>query len=63
MSINKPVRLNIRRKHIWKDFKVAYQQGVVRPEDHVKIVFIGEPAIDDGGPRREFFSGMSLFSL
>jgi hypothetical protein len=23
----------------------------------VKIVFVGEPAIDDGGPRREFFSG------
>ena len=62
MSIKKPVRLNIRRKHIWKDFKVAYQQGVVRPEDHVKIVFTGEPAIDDGGPRREFFSGMPIFS-
>ena len=27
-------------------------------ENLVKVVFLGEPAIDDGGPRREFFSGV-----
>ena len=26
----------------------------------LKVTFIGEPAIDDGGPRREFFSGMYI---
>ena len=27
------------------------------PKNKIKVVFIGEPAVDDGGPRREFFSG------
>ena len=61
MSSKKTVRLNIRRKYIWKDLKGACQQGIGRPEDHVKIVFMGEPAIDDGGPRRKFSSGMPTF--
>lgn len=54
---DKMVRLNVRRKHIWTDFKEARLKGKVTPCDQVKIVLIGEPAIDDGGPRREFFSG------
>ena len=61
MSDRKPCRLNIRRKVIWSDFKEARQKGIIGAADHVKIVFIGEPAIDDGGPRREFFSGMPTF--
>ena len=31
------------------------------PKNRLKVVFIGEPAIDDGGPRREFLSGTYLF--
>ena len=60
MSDGKPRRLNIRRKRIWSDFKEARQNGIIGAADHIKIIFIGEPAIDDGEPRREFFSGMPL---
>jgi hypothetical protein len=57
------VRLNVRRKYIWSDFKESRSNGKVSPTDNVKIVFIGESAIDDGGPRREFFSGMHFFTV
>lgn len=55
MSDTKPRRLNIRRKLSRRDFKEARQKGIIGAADHVKIAFIGEPAIDDEGPRREFF--------
>lgn len=55
----KLVRLNVRRKYIWSDFVESRSSGKVSPTDNVKIVFIGECAIDDGGPRREFFSGIT----
>ena len=60
MSVGKPRRLNIRRKLIWSDFKEAHQKGIIGAANHIKIIFIREPAIDDGGPRREFFSGMPI---
>ena len=54
----KVTRLNLRRKYLWVDFKKYWSNGKVSPADLVKITFIGEPAIDDGGPKREFFSGI-----
>jgi hypothetical protein len=54
---DKVVRLNIRRTYMWSDFKESRSDGKVSPTDQVKIVFVGESAIDDGGPKREFFSG------
>jgi hypothetical protein len=27
------------------------------PQNKIKVVFMGEPAIDDGGPRCELFAG------
>ena len=53
-------RINVRRSHIWNDFKDARNKKRVKPNNMIKVVFIGEPAVDDGGPRREFFSGMFL---
>ena len=53
----KEVRVNIRRKHIWSDFKQARKKFNLVPSNKIKVVFLGEPAVDDGGPRREFFSG------
>jgi hypothetical protein len=29
----------------------------MHPENRLRVVFIGEPAIDTGGPKSEFFSG------
>lgn len=60
LSDGKPRRFNIRRKLIWSDFKEGRQKAIIGAADHIKIIFIGEPAIDDGGPRREFFSGMPI---
>ena len=50
------VRLSVRRKNIWDDLKKAARKRI-GPTNNLKIVFLGEPAIDDGGPKREFFSG------
>ena len=52
------VRLNIRRKNIWQDVKDIRARGKLASGDNIKIVFIGEPAIDDGGPKREFLAGI-----
>ena len=32
-------------------------ESKVQPKSTLKVVFSGEPAVDDGGPRRELFSG------
>lgn len=49
-------RVTVRRKFIWDDFKTA-RKGKITPLSNLKVVFAGEPSIDDGGPKREFFSG------
>ena len=54
------VRINVRRNFLWLDFKRA-RTNKVKPEDNLKVVFVGECAIDDGGPKREFFTGGTVF--
>lgn len=49
-------RLTVRQKFIWLDFKSA-MESKVQPKSTLKVVFSGEAAVDDGGPRRELFSG------
>ena len=56
MVDEEPKRITVRRKCIWDDFKKA-MQGKISPKTKLKVVFAGEPAVDDGGPRRELFSG------
>ena len=50
------VRITVRRKMLWQDFKRA-RNRYYQPDRLLKITFAGEPAVDDGGPKREFFSG------
>lgn len=50
-------RLNVRRKHLWVDFKQAHTKFKLDPSMPIRVVFLGEPAVDDGGPKREFFTG------
>ena len=57
-EISGQTRVNLRRTFMWNDFKEARMRKRIMPENLVKVVFLGEPAIDDGGPRREFFSGI-----
>ena len=47
-------RITVRRCHIFEDAMVAIRRGFDE-QKHLKVIFIGEPAVDDGGPRREFF--------
>ena len=52
-----PALLFIRRKFIWDDYMEAREKPWIKPENGVRIQFVGEAAIDDGGPTREFYSG------
>ena len=47
--------IQVRRKKIWKDTLRAFKQSRFTARKWLKVEFIGEAAIDDGGPRREFF--------
>jgi hypothetical protein len=53
-------RLSIRRRYAFQDYTAARRKPrrKFNPNGMLKISFIGEPAVDDGGPRREFYSGM-----
>ncbi len=53
-------RLSIRRRYAFQDYVAARRKPRRRfnPNGMLKVSFIGEPAVDDGGPRREFYSGI-----
>ena len=49
-------RILVRRSHIWQDAVRAFSRTSFDPHKCIRITFIGEEAVDDGGPRREFLS-------
>lgn len=49
------VRITIRRSHLWDDTLRLYNKGIYC-ERQLKVSFLGEPAIDLGGPKREYFT-------
>lgn len=56
--LKKPPALSfIKRKFIWDDYMEAKEKPWIKPENGVRIQFVGEAAIHDGGPTREFYSG------
>lgn len=62
--------ITVSRRRIWSDIKRAFSKPYTNLNLPVRIIFSGEEAVDDGGPRREFFrlavgaatSDPSLFS-
>ena len=48
--------LHIRRNHIWSDVLRSLSKASFNPLVPIHVTFIGEAEIDEGGPRREFFS-------
>ena len=47
-------RITVRQKKVLEDALFHFKKGI--PQDkRLKVTFIGEPAVDDGGPLREFF--------
>jgi hypothetical protein len=57
----KKTRVNIRRRTVFRDYLDLRKRKWFNPNQLFKVTFIGEPAIDDGGPRREFLSGIIFF--
>lgn len=56
-------RIDVRRKSAWKDFCAIRNRRKFSLNAKLKIRFIGEAAIDTGGPLREFFSGLLSLSV
>lgn len=47
-------RIKARRRHIWEDALNSFKRGIPASK-HLRVTFLGEPAVDAGGPLREFF--------
>lgn len=45
----------VRRRHVWQDAKRALGRVNFNECIGLNISFVGEPAVDAGGPLREFF--------
>ena len=52
-----PLRIKIRRSHVWQDTLFKLKRCSENDINKlIKVQFIGEPAVDEGGPRNEYFS-------
>ena len=49
-------RIHVRRKCLFSDAVRAFSRLSFNVSKMLKVTFLGEEAVDDGGPRREFFS-------
>ena len=54
------IRISIRWKSAFKDYLETAKKPWFNNERMLKVTFIDELAVDDGGPRREFFSGLHI---
>ena len=45
----------VRRSHILADASRTFSRSTFNPTKFLKVTFVGEAAVDEGGPRREFF--------
>lgn len=48
------VRIVIRRRHVLKDTLHKMRSGTLNFTKHFRVTFIGEAAVDAGGPMREY---------
>ena len=48
--------LHVRRQNVFQDYINCAKKPWYKPGKLLKVTFIGESAVDTGGPRREFFS-------
>ena len=48
-------RIHVRRSHLVVDTLKAFGKPTFDESKILKVVFVGEPSVDEGGPRREFF--------
>ena len=48
-------RISVRRPNLYLDAMRAFSKPTFNVSKMLKVVFIGEASVDQGGPRREFF--------
>ena len=49
--------MKVRRRNIWEDSKVKLAKCTDSDLNSIiRVQFVGEPAVDQGGPRTDFFS-------
>ena len=48
-------RIHVRRSHIFTDSLRQFSKSSFDVSKILRVTFVGESAVDDGGPRREFF--------
>ena len=53
-------RINVKRSDVFHDGIRAFQQSSFDARKCLKVRFIGEPAVDQGGPQHEFSAFSSL---
>ena len=51
-----PQRLSVDREHLFQDSVPLFKKAVFDFQSPIKVLFENEPAIDGGGPRREYFT-------
>lgn len=54
---DRPLRIKVRRSNVWEDAKFKIKKCSDSDlRSIIKVQFVGEPAVDEGGPRNEFYS-------
>ena len=58
-------RISVRRRYAFQDYVDACKKlrRQLKQNATLRVTFIGEPAVDDGGPRHEFFAGTVQYAL
>jgi hypothetical protein len=49
------LRMKVRRQHVWEDSLTKLERAKEDVCKPIKVQFIGKPAVDQGGPSREYF--------
>ena len=60
LDSGKKTRISIMRKCMFQDYIEERKKKWFNSRQPLKVTFSGEPAIEDGGPLREFFTGLLL---
>ena len=47
--------ISVRRQHVWKDSLCQFARPSFSIQKQVRVSFVGEEAVDAGGPRREYW--------
>ena len=49
--------ISVHRKFLWDDYVICRKKSWFKTHAWLRVHFVGEEAVDGGGPRWEFFTG------